>query len=91
GGEEFVCVLPETDEDGAQVIAERVRMDIAERPFSLSNGDEIDVTVSIGIATHHAGDQADTPPRLLKRADEALYAAKSGGRNRVVPQTALAA
>ncbi|RFB05720.1 PleD family two-component system response regulator [Parvularcula marina] len=91
GGEEFVCVLPETDQEGARVIAERVREDIANRPMSLSSGQELDVTVSIGLATHEPQDAEDTPPRLLKRADEALYAAKTGGRNRVVPQTELAA
>lgn len=91
GGEEFVCVLPDTKEDGAEVIAERIRADIAERPMQLADGREIEITVSIGIASHAPGDGEDTPPRMLKRADEALYAAKSGGRNRVVPQTALAA
>ena len=85
GGEEFVCVLPETDADGVLAMAERVREEIASNAIALASGKEIRVTVSIGTATLEPVNKEDTPQRLLKRADEALYRAKTSGRNRVVP------
>lgn len=88
GGEEFVIVLPETAQDGAETIAERIRADIADEPVQLSNGTSIPITVSIGVATHTPEQEEDTSARLLKRADEALYAAKESGRNKVMPQAA---
>lgn len=92
GGEEFVCVLPDTGTDGARAIAERVRESIAAAPVKLADdGQEVSVTVSIGLATHESTDLQDTPPQLLKRADEALYRAKTEGRNRVTPADEAAA
>jgi two-component system cell cycle response regulator len=86
GGEEFVVVMPDTDAALARVVAERVRQRIAAEPFVVSGGTQrIDVTVSIGIATRLAG---DSPDDLVKRADLGLYAAKHGGRNRVVGEAA---
>lgn len=83
GGEEFVVVMPETNLAGAFVVAERLRTAIAEEPFTLrSTGDKLPVTVSIGVAV--AGEDSDNLDDLLKRADEALYAAKKAGRNRVM-------
>jgi len=83
GGEEFLVVMPETNIGIALAVAERLRRAIADRPFAVSSAArELDVTVSIGVATMLEGD--DTPAALLKRADEALYAAKHRGRNRVV-------
>lgn len=79
GGEEFLAVLPETDLAGARLAAERLRREIANQPFNTSEG-VIDCTVSIGVAEHRAGEAVH---RTIARADEALYAAKSGGRNRV--------
>lgn len=87
GGEEFVVVMPETDFEFASIIAERLRSIIAIEPFPIENGAHfIDVTISVGIARLEGAD--DTPERLLKRADEAVYRAKSAGRNRVVPTAA---
>ncbi|HZS82057.1 MAG TPA: PleD family two-component system response regulator [Stellaceae bacterium] len=82
GGEEFLVLMPETNLQAALVVAERLRLSIAERPFVLPDTKrEIPVTVSIGVAA--TDDNGDTPTDLLRRADEALYAAKNGGRDRV--------
>lgn len=86
GGEEFVVVMPDTDLSVAQTVAERIRAEIAERPFRVGRaGTPLDVTVSAGVAQLIAG---DTVERLMKRADVALYDAKSLGRNRVVADAA---
>jgi two-component system cell cycle response regulator len=85
GGEEFVLVMPETDRAFAASVAERLRGEVERAPFKTRAGRSLAVTVSIGIAEWQPG---DTPPSLMKRADEALYAAKRGGRNRVVASAA---
>jgi two-component system, cell cycle response regulator len=83
GGEEFVVVMPETSLAGAVVVAERLRLAVADEPFILQeNGAKLSVTVSIGIAV--TGGAEETQDSLLKRADDALYAAKNGGRNQTV-------
>jgi diguanylate cyclase len=79
GGEEFLVVLPDTGAVGARRVAERIRAAVAAAPMKTAEG-PIPVTVSIGVAEHQKGE----PVRdLLERADRAMYAAKSGGRNRV--------
>ncbi len=75
GGEEFLVVLPETDLAGAAGIAERLRAAMADARML---GDEV-VTLSAGVAVWKGGDAGLT----LKAADQALYRAKQGGRNRV--------
>jgi diguanylate cyclase (GGDEF)-like protein len=80
GGEEFAILLLETDFVEARVVAERLRAAVAERPIACRN-QEIAVTVSVGAAP--ADEMTAEPAELMKRADEALYAAKRGGRNRV--------
>lgn len=80
GGEEFVAVLPDTPEDRATVIAERLRTNIADVPFDLvSVGLSAPVTVSLGVAMMSEEDTFDS---LMRRSDEALFAAKRAGRNR---------
>lgn len=87
GGEEFVVVMPDTDGPVAQRVAERIRAEIAARPFPIGkDGKAIAVTVSVGVATMQP--PHDSVASLLKRADVALYEAKSAGRNRVVAQAA---
>jgi two-component system cell cycle response regulator len=87
GGEEFLVVMPETTLAAAMVVAERLRAAVAVEPFLLhGTGKKIPVTVSIGVAV--AADTGDTVDKLLNRADEALYAAKNSGRNRVVSHAA---
>lgn len=85
GGEEFLVAMPDTDTEFAAVVAERLRQEIANQKVTLNAGrDEIGVTVSIGIASTETGLKDDTGQKLIKRADEALYLAKSAGRNRVI-------
>ncbi|WP_420348667.1 PleD family two-component system response regulator [Pelagibius sp.] len=80
GGEEFVIVMPDADIDVAVNVAERVRGLVAGEAFEVSGSNApLDVTISIGVATTR--DPTETPEMLISRADEALYAAKAGGRN----------
>jgi diguanylate cyclase (GGDEF)-like protein len=81
GGEEFVVILDETDQGGAEMVAERIRERI-EREIIQGDFGRVRVTASLGLATwpEHAESMED----LLERADQALYEAKKKGRNRVV-------
>jgi diguanylate cyclase (GGDEF)-like protein len=82
GGEEFAVLLPETDLEGATLVAERYRLDIAARQFQVDST-SLQLTVSIGIAALPRT-KADDATEFLRRADAALYQAKEAGRNRVV-------
>ena len=86
GGEEFVVVMPETNPNGASVVAERLRAAVANQVFQLESGAGVPLTISIGIAV--TGNADNDLGALLKRADDALYAAKKEGRNRVVARAA---
>jgi two-component system, cell cycle response regulator len=86
GGEEVVVVVPDTPLDGAQAVAERIRQRVEAEPFVVQGMRRIEVTVSIGVAARQAGDMTAT--EVLKRADDALYRAKQGGRNKVVAAAA---
>lgn len=79
GGEEFLLVAPETETHQAQVLAERIRRNLASLPHDAAPGRA--VTVSIGIA--QAGEESSLD-EVIAHADEALYKAKESGRNRVV-------
>lgn len=81
GGEEFCCVLPETDLDKAVVTAERCRRAVEKNVFH-SQGITARITISLGVAQMNEGNK--TPEKLIEQADQALYAAKKGGRNRVM-------
>lgn len=81
GGEEFVVFLPDTDKDAALAIAERLRREVAETPFT-HEGQFFDVTTSIGVAT--LDDSITSVTDFIRRADIGLYEAKAAGRNRVV-------
>jgi diguanylate cyclase (GGDEF)-like protein len=82
GGEEFAIVLPETPNEGGTKIAEELRHLIEEHAFTFET-EEIKVTVSIGVAQLAEGlDEL----AFIKAADDRLYAAKRGGRNRVVSE-----
>ncbi len=76
GGEEFIAILPGTNLSGAESCAERLRENVAGQPID----DAYQITVSVGVAEYRRG---ETVPEMLARADEALYLAKSRGRNRV--------
>jgi diguanylate cyclase (GGDEF)-like protein len=80
GGEEFVVVLPMTPESGSLIAAERLRAAVAASPISLGQAGTVDVTVSVGCASAAGGDVA----HLIRDSDEALYRAKTAGRNRVM-------
>jgi two-component system cell cycle response regulator len=77
GGEEFLVLLPDTGAAAATRVAERMRAEVAAAPTP------VPVTVSIGVATW----DGEAPEELLQRADEALYAAKHAGRDRVMAAT----
>jgi diguanylate cyclase (GGDEF)-like protein len=78
GGEEFLAVLTDTPPEGVRVMAERLRQVVAAAPFTLDDGSQIRVTVSVG----HTNGREDAEV-LVHRADDALYVAKAEGRNRV--------
>jgi len=78
GGEEFLILLPETDIEGAVIVAEKVRSTICNRPLSKEN---INITASFGITLMN---EKDTEESFISRSDEALYEAKKNGRNKVV-------
>ena len=82
GGEEFAAILPDAAPTAAMGIAERMRKAIAELQIPHAANDGGFVTASFGVACMQAA--SDDPRPLLRRADRALYAAKSAGRNRVV-------
>lgn len=85
GGEEFVIVMPDTDAEIAEKVAERVRADIERTPFMIA-GKAVPITVSIGVAS--MADSSDSVQAMMRRADLALYDAKNAGRNRVVAAAA---
>jgi two-component system cell cycle response regulator len=83
GGEEIVVLMPDTSLETARLAAERIRERVEAEPFRIHKGrNSVAVTVSIGVSSVEG--LGETPQTLLKRADLALYAAKSGGRNRVI-------
>jgi len=88
GGEEFVVLLADAPPDAAVAVAERIRGSVCNVPLFLSTGEELRTTVSIGVSTLERMDRHDDVAAiaqlLLAKADEALYRAKKGGRNRVV-------
>lgn len=81
GGEELVIIMPETNIEGALIPVQRLRRMIEEYNFNYNNI-QTKVTVSIGLSMNYQ--EFGTPSEILKSADEALYKAKEGGRNRVV-------
>lgn len=81
GGEEFLAMLPHTNLAEAEAVAERMRQAIAAAPFDIG-GNAIRVTASLGVT--QSPDVEDEVNAVIRRADEALYRAKNGGRNRVV-------
>ena len=87
GGEEFIILLPDTTVENAQALAERIRASVANTPAN-SGGQQIAVTISIGLSAIHPEDRNDQA--ALERADLALYEAKHSGRNRVRLDPSLA-
>ncbi len=81
GGEEFLLISVEQTAEQALELAETIRRDVAAQTITIANHGPLKVTVSIGVALHHGHPDYQ---RLIERADEALYEAKQGGRNRCV-------
>ncbi len=86
GGEEFIIVMPDTGMERAMQVGERLRAAIACEHFQANRDTRLEVTASVGIATLDG--PFDSPEGLIKRADQALFIAKRGGRNRVVADAA---
>jgi diguanylate cyclase (GGDEF)-like protein len=83
GGEEFALILPDTGQDGAFALAERMRCALGDEFAE----DSVPITISFGLATYPL--HGETAASLLRAADEALYAAKDSGRNRTVRHSLL--
>lgn len=85
GGEEFLIVLPETTLEGGRTLAEKARKRIEELEIRLDGGETVTLTLSAGVASRAdvRGESRIRSRALIAAADEALYAAKNAGRNRV--------
>ena len=80
GGEEFTVILPETAGEEARTVAQRIRAALEAEPFSPQDGEEVTVTISIGLTEYHAKEELST---FIQRADQAMYRSKRSGRNKV--------
>ena len=83
GGEEFIVIAPEANQEEACVLAERIRKSVAGHPFPNAAQQPLGiVSLSIGVASRSNG--TESPEKLLRFADDAVYCAKDSGRNRTV-------
>ncbi|MEQ8601879.1 MAG: PleD family two-component system response regulator [Marivibrio sp.] len=87
GGEEFIVVMPDTEEPVASTVAERLRANVAKDPFRVRGGGDqaLEITISVGAAMFEPGE--DSVDSVIKKADDALYEAKRSGRNKTVGWT----
>lgn len=83
GGDEFMLLLPGSDQEVALQVAERLRQRIGQAHLRLEDGETLTLQVSLGVVSDRAGAHAETPDGLFAKADRALYRAKQAGRNRV--------
>ena len=81
GGEEFMLILPDTHLDDALIVAERIRVKIAETKITLESGEAFSIHISLGVAC--TSGQSTTLTKLIDSADQAMYQAKQSGRNQV--------
>jgi diguanylate cyclase (GGDEF)-like protein len=81
GGDEFVALLPETDPTGAWVLAEKIRLGVGELAIE-ADGTVLKTSLSVGVVTHP--DDGQTADDLMIKADEAMYASKRAGKDRVM-------
>jgi diguanylate cyclase (GGDEF)-like protein len=86
GGEEFAILLPQTRAAAAAAVAARIRAALAEARIPVSDRDHVRLTASFGVAESGADQSTDA---LLRRADDALYAAKRSGKDRFVVDQAV--
>ncbi|CAG0980229.1 partial Response regulator PleD, partial [Anaerolineae bacterium] len=82
GGEELVVLLPDTNLTASMIVAERLRMAIAHTPVRINEETKINITASLGVAGKD--ENTTSLEMLISHADQAMYAAKRKGRNRVV-------
>lgn len=82
GGEEMTIILTNTNKEEAVITANKICNAIRENKFILSGGQQVNVTISVGVAT--VGDDASKPQELIEYSDKCLYRAKENGRNQVV-------
>ena len=82
GGEEFGLLFPDATPEVARAVAERMRRAVEDFPVTISQGVEVRITISIGLAQFES-----SLTESLSHADAALYAAKNGGRNRIEQAT----
>jgi len=83
GGEEFIVICPETNQEDAYMLAERIRKSVAGHPFPNAAQQPLGiVSLSIGVASR--SNRTDSAEKLILYADEAMYCAKNNGRNRAV-------
>lgn len=83
GGEEFAAILPDTDEDGAYLVAEAFRRSLADARLPHLASERGVLTASVGVATYMSDNLNRTAAEIIQVADEALYSAKAAGRDRV--------
>ena len=88
GGEEFVVMIPQPSEGGLAAVAERLRAAVEQAEFT-HGGRRVPITASFGAALAVPAADSDDGDRLVRTADEAMYAAKRDGRNRVVVRSLL--
>lgn len=81
GGEEMAIILTNTNNEDALVTAQKICHAVAEHPLKLVNGNDVQVTISLGVSTYPSN--GDTPQAMIKFADDCLYKAKEHGRNQV--------
>ena len=82
GGEEFLIILPQSEIEGGMAVGENIRK-LCETQLYTEGSVSMQVTTSIGIASFQEN-SPEVPNAIIAKADEALYQAKNGGRNRVV-------
>jgi diguanylate cyclase (GGDEF)-like protein/PAS domain S-box-containing protein len=83
GGEEFAAILPDTDEDGAYLVAEAFRRSLADAKLPHRGSERLFLTASVGVATYMPDNLHRSAAEIIQIADEALYSAKAAGRDRV--------
>ena len=83
GGDEFMLILPETTVSGAESLAEKLLSAVRDTELRLPDGKHIRLSMSIGIAGLEADREGENIDSFVKRADDAMYAAKQGGKDRV--------
>ena len=82
GGEEMAIILTNTNKDDAVVTAQKICLAVSNNLFTLANGEKVNVTISLGVAT--VGENGKKPQEIIEYADKCLYVAKENGRNQAV-------